>query len=61
MRICKKEHYNKILENNKNNIKGIWSVLNSIIRHGSTNTSYPQYFIDNGKTLNNMNDVVTGF
>lgn len=41
MRTCNKEYYKKILQNNKNNIKGIWSALNSIIRNGFRKTSYP--------------------
>lgn len=61
MRKCKKEYYNKILENNKNNTKGLWNVLNSIIRNGSRNNSYPQYFVDNDKTIKKMDDVVNGF
>lgn len=31
MRFSKKDCYNKILEDNKNNIKAIWDILNSII------------------------------
>lgn len=49
MRICKKEHYHKILDNNKNNIRGIWKLLNNIIRNGSGQVHYPQYFIENDK------------
>lgn len=56
--ICKKEYYNKRLENS---IKGIRRVLNGIIGNGSTNTNYPHYFIDNDTTLNNINDVVNRF
>lgn len=61
MRICKKEYYCKILENNKNNIKKIWNILNSIIRNGTRQVNYPQYFIDNDKNINNMDDVVNSF
>jgi len=28
MRNCKKDYYNKLQENNKHNIKGIWNILN---------------------------------
>lgn len=41
MRMCKKEYYYTILQNN--NIKGIWNVLNSVIRNGSKISNYPQY------------------
>ncbi len=61
MRKCEKEYYNKMLEDNKNSIMGIRSVLNSIIRNGTRVSSYPQYFIDNNKTINNINNVVKEF
>ncbi len=35
LQVCRKEYYSKILSNNKNNIKGIWGVLNSIIKKGT--------------------------
>ncbi len=58
IRVCRKEYYSKILYNNKNNIKGIWDILNSIIKNGDKQQSYPQYFIDNDIKKDNMNDVV---
>ena len=61
MRSCKKEYYNKLVEKNKNNSKGIWNILNSIIRKGTANNKYPDYFIDNNKTINDMNNVVNEF
>ncbi len=60
MRICKKDYYNTMIENNKNNIKGMWKVSNNIIRHEKSN-GYPQYFMNNDQTVDNMNDIVTGF
>ena len=61
MRNCKKDYYNKLLENHKHNIKGIWNILNSIIRNKSRQINYPQYFIENNKIINNMNDVINKF
>ncbi len=61
MRISKKDYYNKILNDNKNDVKGIWNMLNNIIRNGSRNIEYPQCFRDNEGTVSNMNDVVNGF
>ncbi|XP_060780217.1 uncharacterized protein LOC132888186 isoform X1 [Neoarius graeffei] len=61
IRICKKDYYNKLVEKNKNNIKGIWTVLNGIVRNGSKTTNYPEYYTENDKTINNMEDVVNGF
>ena len=61
MRTSKKDYYNKLLDKNRSNIKGLWNVLNSIIRNGVRGTSYPSYFIENGKTIKNMDEVVSGF
>ncbi len=61
MRECKKEYYNKLLEKNKNYVKGIWAVLNGIVRSGSKNANYPEYYMDNDKTINSMEDGVNGF
>lgn len=61
MRTCKKDYYNKLLEHNKGNTKGLWSVLNTIIRSGSRVSSYPAHFKDEDKTLHNMDEVVSGF
>lgn len=62
MRNCKKDFYNKLLENNKHNIKGIWNTLNSVIRNKSRqNIHYPNYFVENDNIMNNMDDVVNIF
>ena len=59
MRTCKREYYCKL--NNKNNMKGIWNILNSIIRKGTKQSNYPQHFTCNEKNINNMEDVVNNF
>ena len=50
----------EILNKNKINIKGIWDILNSIIKNGSRQC-YPQYFIDNDIRKENMDDIVNSF
>ena len=61
IRISKKEYYKKILDDNKNNIKGIWNILNSIIRNSPRLISYPKYFIDKDNENYNMDDVANSF
>lgn len=61
LRKCKKDYYSRLLETNKNNIKGTWNILNSIIRRKKTSTGFPNEFIDNGKIIKNMDEVVAGF
>ena len=60
IRKSKKEYFNKLLEINKNNIKGTWNILNKIIRN-KTNSNYTDHFIENNRTITNMNEVVEGF
>jgi len=40
MRTCKKEYYTKQLDNN---IKGMWNILNNIIKNNTRQATYPQY------------------
>lgn len=61
MRTCKREQYSNLLDNNTNNMKGIWNILNSIMRRGTRQSNYPQYFTDNEKNINNLEDVVNNF
>ncbi len=61
IRTCKKDYYTIQIENNKNNIKGIWNVLYSIIQKISSNAINAEYFVDEVININNMEDVVNGF
>jgi len=47
MRVCKKNYYNNLLEKNKDNVKGIWNTINTIITKGINKFNYPEYFNDN--------------
>ena len=42
IRISRKEYYKNKLDRNKDNIKGIWNILNSIIRDGVKQNSLPK-------------------
>ncbi|XP_035986589.1 uncharacterized protein LOC118560057 [Fundulus heteroclitus] len=61
LRSCKREYYNKLLEGNKNNIKGIWTILNSIVRKESKGIKLPEYFTEKDKIIKDMTDVANGF
>lgn len=58
MRICKKDYYTKLLDKNKNNVKGIWNILNNIIRNKPSSLSYPDHFTDKDRKITIMKDVV---
>lgn len=51
----------KIQEKNRGNIKETWKILNSITRNGSANHSYPDFFIDKDKKIEDMHKVVDRF
>lgn len=61
IRISKKEYYKNKLDNNKNNIKGMWNILNCIIRDGAKQNSLPKYFIKNDIEKHNMDEVADCF
>ncbi|XP_013856520.1 uncharacterized protein LOC106512449, partial [Austrofundulus limnaeus] len=62
LRKAKQDYYSKQLDRNKNNIKGIWNILNSVIKKNSKHVSYPQHFTNNeDKHLNNMEEIVHNF
>ena len=63
IRYSEKSHYNKLLENHKNDIKGTWKILNSIIKKGNLTTSnYPEVFINDGKYVkSSKQDIANGF
>lgn len=42
-------------------MKGLWNILNRIIRRGTRQSNYPQYFVGNEKNINNVEDVVSNF
>lgn len=61
IRISKKEYYKNKLDNNKNNTKGIWNILNNIIRDGAKQNGLPKYFIDKDIENYNMDEVADSF
>ena len=44
LRSCEKMYYDKILEQQKKNVKGTWNILNKIIGKKKSNHSYPDIF-----------------
>ena len=43
-RFCKKKYYNELLENNKNNVKRTWKVINEILNKQVKQSDYPDIF-----------------
>ena len=61
IRISRKEYYKNKLDRNKDNIKGIWNILNSIIRDGVKQNSLPKYFKEDDIENYNMEEVADRF
>jgi len=61
IRKCKQDYYNKLLDSNKNNTKGLWNILNSLITNKSRINNYPQYFREEDNIINNKNTIVNKF
>lgn len=62
MRNAKKEYYNKRLEENKNNLKGTWKILNQVMGNKNASTELPTYFTnENERVIENKNEVVNEF
>ncbi|KAJ0050336.1 hypothetical protein NL108_017695 [Boleophthalmus pectinirostris] len=58
---CKKENFAKQLELNRNNVKGIWKLINEILSNKPKSNNYRKYFIHDNKDVNNMNEAADDF
>ena len=61
LRIAKQDYYSKLLDRNKKNMKGIWNILNNIIKKNSEKNSFPQCFTNNDDNFEDSKDVVHNF
>ena len=61
LRSAEKLYYNKILDDQKQNSKETWKILNTIINKRQNESSYPDSFITGGITVSNKNDIADGF
>lgn len=62
IRTSKKEYYLTLLEQSRSNTQETWRILNSIIKKGSKNKNYPDYFKkDKDIVLDKTKDIVNEF
>ena len=61
LRNCKKTYFDKILKEQKNNMKGTWKILNEIIRKKKSTTMYPETFTHKNKLFTSDLDIANGF
>ena len=60
LRVAKQDYYSKLLDRNKKDSKGMWNVLNNIIKKNSGKISLPKFFINNDK-FEDSNEAVKNF
>ena len=58
LRIAKQDYYSKLLDRNKKNLKGIWNVLNNIIKK---NLVFHSFFTNDDDNFEDSKDVVHNF
>ena len=56
-----KNHYRKLLDAQKGNIKATWKILNSIIKKKTLNSSIPDTFIKSNKKITDRKHIANGF
>ena len=61
LRKAKKEYYNKLFQEKKNNIKGIWNIFREILGNKNVSLDLPKYFYKEDKIIKDMNEVVNEF
>ena len=59
--MLKKTYFKRLLDDQKQNSKETWNVLNTIINKERRETSYPDCFETDGKQITNNNDIANGF
>ena len=61
LRHCEKDYYNNLLKMYKNDIKGTWKILNSVIKKSNCNNMYPEEFVNNNQVINGDENIANGF
>lgn len=61
LRKAKKDYYNKLFQENKNNIKGIWNIFKEVLGNKNTPLDRPNYFIKNNQVVEDKTEVVNEF
>ena len=56
-----KQYYNQLLIEQKENVKNIWKILNTIIRKPKNSHNYPDAFVDKGNFITDKNVMVNKF
>ncbi|KAF7660965.1 hypothetical protein LDENG_00270650, partial [Lucifuga dentata] len=50
----RKDYYSKLLDENRSNMNGTWSVINSVIKSKAGKSAYPNYFVRDDTFLYDM-------
>ena len=61
LRLTEKMYYSTLLEQQRNNVKGTWKILNKVINKKYNKPTYPEYFLKNNKRISKKEDIANGF
>ena len=61
LRYAEKEYHNRLLYEKKDDIKGTWKIINSMIKGNKSNVSYPEESHDKGQCIKNGKSIADGF
>jgi hypothetical protein len=61
MRRCEREYYDQLIYEKKNNIKGTWKVLNSIIKRNQRGVKFPDYFVKEDGLMSGKTEIANSF
>ena len=61
LRFAKKSILQQNVGETKNNVKGMWTILNTVINKQFNPPTYPAYFMGNYKEICEKQDIVNGF
>ena len=61
IKTAEKLYYSRILEEQKNNIKGTWRILNQAIKGATTSKKIPDVFLDKNTEIKDKKEIANGF
>uniref|UniRef100_A0A1A8GC74 Helentron 4 helitron-like transposon replicase/helicase/endonuclease n=1 Tax=Nothobranchius korthausae TaxID=1143690 RepID=A0A1A8GC74_9TELE len=57
----KKEYYSKLLEDNKNNTRATWGIINNVIKRNKIASTVPNYFENGQSEISDTSEIVNEF
>ena len=61
LRLTEKTYYSTLLEQQRTNVKGTWTILNKVINKKYNKPTNPEYFLKNNTGISKKEDIANGF